>query len=233
MVGATDFAQGLPASAQQIVWWLREEGMANIADMDASGILGLRTGRTAASGVPKTLQSMVLLRIDQLPAGLVLVLRTASVLGFSFDTVILRKVLEAQGTQTSGLTQQLATLREFQFIAPVDRTAATSVGSFTSSPYKGETWQVRVSVLLCHCVIYRACRAELAFNAGSERRCVLPVNSSCRPYISKPCTKPYPTAAGTSCTSSSLTRLRMRWSSSPSAPPSSRATRGGRRTCST
>ena len=146
MVAAADFAQGLPASAQQIVWWLREEGLVNIADMDASGMLGLRTGRTAASGVPKTLQSMVLLRIDQLPAGLVLVLRTASVLGFSFDTGTLRKVLEAQGTQTSGLTEQLATLRDFQFIAPVDRIAQQRQ-SFSDSSNKGETWKVGVSVV--------------------------------------------------------------------------------------
>ena len=114
--------------------------------MQAVYVLGLRSGSTSASGVPKTPQSTVLLRIDQLPAGPVLVLRIASVLdGFSFDTGILRKVLEPHRGQTSGLSDEhLATLREFQFASPVDHTAQRQT-SLSDSPNKGETWKVGFS----------------------------------------------------------------------------------------
>ena len=113
------------------------------------GALGIRASSVKEAMAPPPLHRIAVAKIDQLPIGLVLVLRYASTIGVTFDAALLQELVELEGMATPELLQQqLTTLRNFQLITPVgDSSHAPS-----SSMSVGEQemllgmWQVKQSL---------------------------------------------------------------------------------------
>ena len=96
--------------AQEVCLWLQDQG--HVQHME-EGALGIRAGSVKEAMAPPPLHRIAVAKIDQLPIGLVLVLRYASTIGVTFDAALLQDLVELEDMATpQQLQQQLTTLSE-------------------------------------------------------------------------------------------------------------------------
>lgn len=113
--------------------------------------MGVRASGKRITGPPPLL-NMIQVQIDQLPAGLVMVLRCASCLGTAFDAHLLLKVLQTDISITAAsLLEQLQTLQDLNFLARVRqierrdsqrRHAAPERANIKAEITMSQSWQV-------------------------------------------------------------------------------------------
>ncbi len=103
-------AEGIPLYIEELLFSLQEADALEIED----GVARL-TRSVSEVGVPHTLMSVVLGRIDQLPPQLQITLKVASVIGRSFDTRVLEAVHPSH-PDTGELESELAELSRLELI---------------------------------------------------------------------------------------------------------------------
>jgi predicted ATPase len=110
--------------------WLSNQGL-----VEVNSATGVVSKKRSSSTVPPSLQRVIQAQIDQLPQGLVVVLRYASVLGKQFSSAMLVQMLPARvAASLAVLEEQLRMLQFLHILMPMPK-AVFSVGD--------SWWQVR------------------------------------------------------------------------------------------
>lgn len=127
------YAQGNAFYAQEACKWLSDQGHLETLD---NGTVGLRDSFKSHGIAPPSLQNIAQSLVDQLPAGLVLILRCASAFGTVFRPPLLLKLVQKLKTATgNSLRQQLETLQQLKILAP-SSTVTVDLGGGVTLPDK-------------------------------------------------------------------------------------------------